>query len=255
MGIPVVYQFTKLTSKDALTRLVVLEIIPWPTIYHVVMVLHTSTVHIGCSDRAIRIGVLVLRYLECLQGKLLRIACLVQNGFPHQYAGVVTISTNDVASVLMHLLVPAFVLVPILPARSRNDDKKTQFIASIHERRVLRIVGCTDDGKACIAQSLGIAPLLGVRQGIAHIGKVLMAIGTHQLVVTLAIEVETRRPSPLPLPIMEGSELFLCGLISFGVTTPLLYREGLGGGSELEGTNTNTGNATIERLLAVLNTC
>ena len=80
----------------------------------------------------------------------------------------------------------------------------------------MRIVGRTDNGKACIAQSLGIAPLLRVRQSIAHIGKILMAVGTYQLVIALAIQPKA--------------------LLSL----------------ELKRTDSYLGNAAIERLPAIL---
>ena len=51
-------------------------------------------------------------------------------------------------------------------------------------------MGSTDDGETRIAQPLGIAPLLGVGEGIAYVGKVLMAVGTYQLVVAASVEVE-----------------------------------------------------------------
>ena len=47
-----------------------------------------------------------------------------------------------------------------------------------------------DDGKACIAQTLGVTPLLTVWYGIAYIGEVLMTVGTYQLMIALAVEPE-----------------------------------------------------------------
>ena len=136
---------------------------------------------------------------------------------------MIPVATYDVASILVHLLVPPSILVPILPSWRGYDDKQSQFIASIHERRVLRIVGCTDNGKASITQALGIAPLLTIRQGIAHIGKVLMTIGAYQLMILLAIEVEAR------------------------LTTLGIIRA-----NKFEATNANLRDTTIERLLALL---
>ena len=74
--------------------------------------------------------------------------------------GHTAVVADDAAGVLMHLLVPALVLVPILPTRSGYDDEESQLVTGIHERRVLRIVGGADNGKSCVAQPFGIAPLL-----------------------------------------------------------------------------------------------
>ena len=103
---------------------------------------------------------------------------------------MISVAAYDVACILVYLLVPSLVFVPVLPARGGYDDKQAQFVAGIHERRVLRIVCRADNGKAGIAQSLGVTPLLAVRQGIAHISEVLMTVSTHQLLVLPAIEVE-----------------------------------------------------------------
>jgi hypothetical protein len=78
-------------------------------------------------------------------------------------------------------------------------------------------VSRTDNGKACITQSFGITPLLTIGQGIAYVGEVLMTIGTNELVVLLAIEVET-------------------GLATLGVICSY----------ELKGADANVGDAAVE---------
>ena len=183
--------------------------------------------HISSSDRTVGIRIFVFGDLKGLQGKVLRIARLVEDRFPHQHTGMVAVSTDDIAGVLVYLLVPALVFVPILPAWCGYDDEESQFIAGIHKRRVLRIVGGTDNRKTGITQSFGVAPLLRVWQGVAHVGEVLVTVGADELVVALAIEVEA-----------GGARRKTVG--------------NSGCSAELEGTDANAGNATIERLLALL---
>ena len=146
--------------------------------------------HISSSHRTIGIRILVLGNLQGLKGEVLRIARLVQDGFPHQHTRVVTVAADDRTGVLMYLCGKLRVLVPILPAGSSHDDEETQLVTGIHERRILRIVCRSDDGKAQVTQALGIAPLLRVWQGVTHISEVLVAVGTNKLMVFLAIEVE-----------------------------------------------------------------
>ena len=217
MSIPVIYQFAKLTRKDTLLGFVVLKIITRPAIHYIIVFCHTSGMHISSSDWPIGIRILVLGNLQGLKGKLLRIARLVQDRFPHKYARMISVTTNDISCVFVHLLIPALVFVPVLPTRCSYNDKQSQFIAGIHKRRVLRIMGSTDNGKSSITQALGITPLLTIRQGISHIGKVLMTIGAYQLVILLAIQPKT----------------FLT--------------------LEFKTADANLGNTTIERLLTFLN--
>ena len=82
-------------------------------------------------------------------------------------------------------------LIPELPAWCRHDDKYSEFVTRIHERWILWIVCRTDNIEASILQTLHITTLLRVRQSIAHIRKVLMAVSTHKLAVALAIEPES----------------------------------------------------------------
>ena len=84
-------------------------------------------------------------------------------------------------------------------------------------------MGCTNNGKPSITQALGIAPLLAIRQGVAYVGEVLMTIGTYQLMILLAIEIEAR------------------------LTTLGIIRA-----NKFEATNANLRDTTIERLLALL---
>ena len=188
--IPVVHILAKLTGEDALFGRIGLLVIARPAIHHVVVFGNTGRMDIGSRHGTSGIWVFVFRDLQCLQGEVERIARLVQDGFPHQHGRVIAVAADDVAGVLMHTFGKLRLLVPILPSRSGHDDKQAQFVTRIHERRILRIMGHADDGTPCIAQQTGVAPLLGVGHGIAHVGKVLMAVGTHQLPIWLAIEEE-----------------------------------------------------------------
>ena len=101
---------------------------------------------------------------------------------------MVAVAADDVAGVLVHQLAKAGVFVPILPTRCGHDDKESHFVAGIHERGIHRIVGTADDGHPRIAQPTGIAPLLTVGHGIAHISEVLMTITAYQLMIALAVQ-------------------------------------------------------------------
>lgn len=70
------------------------------------------------------------------------------------------------------------------------DNEESQLVACVHERRVLRVVRRTDDVEAGIFKSHDITPLLTVGQRIAHIGKILMAVGANQLAVRLPVKPE-----------------------------------------------------------------
>ena len=146
--------------------------------------------HISSSHRTIGIRVLVLGDLQSLKGEVFRIARLVKDGFPHQDTRVVTVAADDRTGILMYLCRKLRVFVPILPAWSSHDDEEAQLVTGIHKGRILWIVRRADNGKAQVTQALGIAPLLRVRKGITHIGEVLVAVGTNELMVLPAIEVE-----------------------------------------------------------------
>ena len=199
--IPVVNILTPLTGEDTLVDIVVFAVgdIIGPVIEHVVVVLNTCRVQISRSHRPTFVGILLTRHLQRLQGEVLRITGLVQDGFPHQHTGMVAVATDDIAGVLMHHLRPLRVLVPELPARRRYDDEESQLVAGVHKRRILRIVSRTDDGHTRILQALGIAPLLRVGQGIAHISKILMTVTTHKLMIGFAVQPEAVLPTELRL--------------------------------------------------------
>ena len=186
------------------------------------MIHDAGGVHVGGSYGTVGVGVFVAGNLQGLQGERLRVAGLVEDGFPHQHRGVVAVAADDVARVLVYLLVPAFFLVPVLPAGGGYNDKQPQLVAGIHERRVLRIVGGADDGEADVAQPFGVAPLLRVGQRVAYVGEVLMAVSTDQLVVALAVQVEA-------------------GLASLSIV----------GTHKLEGADADAGDAAVKRPLAL----
>ena len=60
-------------------------------------------------------------------------------------------------------------------------------------------MGGTDNTHARLAQAQHVAPLLRVRQRIAHVGKILMAVATHKLVIGTSIEPEAVAPAELRL--------------------------------------------------------
>ena len=192
VGVPVVDILAPLAREDTFVNIVlgIVDVVG-PVIEHIVVVLHTGGVHVSCSHRTTGPGVFLAGNLQGLQRKVLRIAGLVKDGLPHEYTGVVAVATDDVAGVLMYHLAPLGVFVPELPTRGRNDDEEPQLVAGIHKRWVLRIVGRADDGHASLLQTHDIAPLLGVGQGIAHVGEVLMTVAAHKLVIGLAVEPET----------------------------------------------------------------
>ena len=59
---------------------------------------------IGSSYRTSRIGIFFFGNLKSLQGKIERIAGFIQDGFPHQYGRVITVTTNHFAGILMNQL-------------------------------------------------------------------------------------------------------------------------------------------------------
>ena len=104
---------------------------------------------------------------------------------------MVTVAADDLTGILVHQFCPVFVFVPILPTGRRNDEEDAQFVERIHKRRILRIVGSTDNVHTCILQSFGIAPLLGVGHRVPHEGKILMSIAAYELAVRFAVEPES----------------------------------------------------------------
>ena len=196
MGIPVVDHLTKLTCEDTFvgewcglwlegdggllrTRSHGSCDIIWPSVKHIVIVLYACGIHVGSGYGTSGVGEFIAGNLQGFQGEILRIACLVEDGFPHQYRRMVAIATDNLTSVLVNEFCPVFVFVPVLPTGRRHDDEDAQFVERIHKRWVLRIVGRTNDVHAGILQSLGIAPLLTVGHGITHEGKILVAVAAN----------------------------------------------------------------------------
>ena len=189
MRIPVIHILTKLSGKDTLADAAHIHI--RPSVNHIIILLDTCRIPVGNSHWTVWIRILILGQLQRLQGEILRIAGLIQDRLPHQNRRMVAVTTYDFTGILEHTFCKQRVLVPILPARCSHDDEDTEFIAGIHERRVLRIVGSTDDVETCILQTEHISPLLTVGKCIAHISKILMTVGTDKLAVFLAVEPET----------------------------------------------------------------
>ena len=177
-----------------------------PSVEHVVVVFHTCRIHIRSSHGASGVGELVARDLQGFQGEVLGIARLVEDGLPHQHGGMVTVAADNLSGILVHQFCPVGIFVPVLPTRCGHNDEDAQFVERIHERRILRIVGCADDVHAGILQSAGIAPLLAVGHGITHEGKILMAVSANQLSVGLAVEPETVLAAELRLADSHADE-------------------------------------------------
>ena len=162
-----------------------------PTIHHTIMFAHTGRMHIGYSQRSTGIREFVLGNLQRLHRKIDGETRFVQNRFPQKDRSMVAVATNHMGNIVQNIIFELRRFVPILPTGRRHNHKNTQFIASIHPCRVLRIVSRTNNGTTAFAQNLGIAPVLRVRNSIAHIGKILVTIDTDQLFVRLTIQIET----------------------------------------------------------------
>ena len=179
VSVPIVYILSEFTGENTLLRPISLFVISRPTVNYVIMFFHTGGMHIGSSYGTSRIRKFFFGYFECFQGKVERIAGFIQNRFPHQNRWVITVTANHFAGVLMNQFSEFHILVPILPSRSSYDNKHTEFIASIHKSRILWIVCYPDNCATGIPQAFCIPPLLRIRQGIAYVCKVLMAVGTY----------------------------------------------------------------------------
>ena len=200
VSIPVVDIFAPLAGEDTFICIIfTLAHIICPIVEHIIILLDASRVQVGSCHRTSFVGEFLLCNLQGLQGEILWITGLIENRFPHEDTSVVTVTTDDVARILMDHLAPFRVFVPILPTWSRYDDKKSQFVAGIHERRILWIVSSANNRHTSISQTLGITPLLGVWKGIADIGKILMTIAADKLMIRFAIQPETVFTSELRL--------------------------------------------------------
>ena len=160
MSIPVVYILPEFTGKDTLLRLVFLFIITRPAINNVIMLFHSGRMDIGSSYRTSRIGIFFFGNLKSLQGKIERIAGFIQDGFPHQYGRVITVTTNHFAGILMNQLPEFRIFVPVLPSRSSDNHEQAELVTGIHKGRVLGIVGYPNNGTSGITQTFGVTPLL-----------------------------------------------------------------------------------------------
>ncbi len=94
---------------------------------------------------------------------------------------MVAVAADDLAGVAVYKLCKFGCFIPELPARSSDDDKKTQFVASVHKGRIHRVMGNPYNPASGIVQAFGIAPLLRVGHGIAYISKILMPVGADEL--------------------------------------------------------------------------
>ena len=104
---------------------------------------------------------------------------------------MIAVATDNLTGVLMDFFGKLRIFVPELPTGSSDNHKHSKFVASIHKRRVLRIVSHSDDTASCITQTLCIAPLLRIRDCIADIGEILMTVSADKLTERLAIEYES----------------------------------------------------------------
>ena len=74
---------------------------------------------------AITIGIWIfcLYNVMCVPGEICRIPCLVQDRFPHPYARMIAVSTNQVTDIAVYPLCKDRGIIPELPARGIDDYK------------------------------------------------------------------------------------------------------------------------------------
>ena len=124
------------------------------------MLFHSGRMDIGSSYRTSRIGIFFFGNLKSFQGKIERIAGFIQDGFPHQYGRVITVTANHFAGILMNQLPEFRVFVPVLPSWSSDNHEQAELVTGIHKGWVLGIVGYTNNGASGITQTFGVTPLL-----------------------------------------------------------------------------------------------
>ena len=141
---------------------------------------------------AIRIGIFGIDYVTGLLGEVRRIPCLVQNRFPQPYAGMVSVAAHKIADVAVDTLGKFRRIVPELPSGRIVNNKQAQFIAGVHECRILRAMGIADNLYAGFFQFFCITPVYAVGHGIAYHREILMAVGADQrFAVGLAVKPES----------------------------------------------------------------
>ena len=147
--------------------------------------------YIGSSHGTSRIRKFFFGYFERFQGKIEWIAGFIQNRFPHQDRRVITVTTDHFAGILMNQFSEFHILVPVLPSRSSYDNEHSEFIAGIHKGRILGVVCHPNNSATGISQTFSIPPLLRIRQSIAYISEVLMAVGSYQLNERFSVQPKT----------------------------------------------------------------
>ena len=144
------------------------------------------------SAVAIGIRIFSVHDITSVLGKVCRIPGLVQNRLPQPDRRVVAITTYDIADITIHALRKFGRIIPELPAGRIDDHEQTQFVTGIHESRVLRAVGVTDNLHPCLFQFFGIPPMYAVCDSVSDNRKVLVAVGSDQrFAVRFAIQEET----------------------------------------------------------------
>lgn len=93
---------------------------------------------------------------------------------------MVSVAADDVSDVVVYALGKDWRIVPELPSWRVVNHKKSQFVAGIHESRVLRAVCVADDFQSRVAQFFCVAPVKAVWYGVADNGKVLMPVCSNQ---------------------------------------------------------------------------
>ena len=128
----------------------------------------------------IRVRIFLIDQFTGLLGKIIRIPSFIQYGFPQPDTSMVTVTAYQITYITIYTLCKFRGIIPKLPARSIDNYKQTEFIACIHESRVLRTMGIADHLHSGITQFLCITPVNAVGDCITYYGKVLMTIGTDQ---------------------------------------------------------------------------
>ena len=147
------------------------------------------------SAIAIRIRIFGIYDITSVLGKISRIPSLVQDRFPQPDTGMIAIATHDIADIAIHALRKFGRVIPELPTGCIDNHKQTQLVTGIHESRVLRTVGVTDNLHPYFFQFFGIPPMNTVCDSVSDNRKVLVAVSSNQrFTVWFAIQVEAVFP-------------------------------------------------------------
>ena len=140
----------------------------------------------------IRVRIFLIDQFTGLLGKIIRIPSFIQDRFPQPDTSMITVTAYQITYITIYTLCKFRGIIPELPARSIDYYKQTEFIACIHESRVLRTMGIADHLHSRIPQFLCVTPVNAVGYCITYYSKVLVAIGTDQrFFIRSAVQPET----------------------------------------------------------------